>query len=40
MDDPEELLACTLSPVDRLLAVDSLPAILFSCSLAAALGSV
>jgi hypothetical protein len=39
-DDPEELLACTLSPVDWLPAADSLPAILSFCALAAALGSV
>jgi hypothetical protein len=39
-DDPEELFACTLSPVARLPAADSLTAILSFCALAAALGNV
>jgi hypothetical protein len=39
-DDPEELFACTPSPVARLPAADSLPAIFSFCALAAALGSM
>jgi hypothetical protein len=39
-DDPEELFACTLSPVAWLPAADSLPAIFSLCALAAALGNV